>query len=585
MQMSYSRVSSFEQCPFKWFLHYIEGLETIDKCDPADALKLGTALHEGIETEVSESIQKYFMSYPIIDDKHENEAIKLRKLIPKVKNILPPGGQFEVELNCDDFKGFIDYLVPVEDDDELIDPVLGFPIELGPKEFDIYDFKYSNNVDRYLESGQLHVYKYFAEKLLGIKIRNLYFVFVPKTMIRQKKTEDLFQFRQRLEETLERMEPTIEQVEYDPNKVIEFLISTKHVIESQEYEKRESRLCDWCDYQSYCQKGDLIDMALPKNERVQVNATKQIKGWIYGAPFSGKTTFLDQAPDPLNLNTDGNTNYVTMQRVRIRDTYEGRIKKFAWEVFKEMIDELEKGSDFKTIIVDLVEDTREMCRVYMYDKLNIQHESDSGYGKGWDIIKTEYLSTMRRVMNLDYNIFLVSHEDVSKELTRNSGERITKISPNIQEAIANKLAGMVDFVGRVVVKDDDSRVLSFKTNEVIFGGGRLNFGVNEIPLEWDELMKLYEGLSINEGEKNRSEAKTEVPVSDNSTPESDNHVSDSPDTVGMESIVEDGDKSEKKSTRGRRTKSSNDVGEGELTSEPVEEESPKRSRRRRTVEE
>ena len=561
MQMSYSRVSSFEQCPFKWKLHYLDNLDTIDKCDPTDALKLGTALHEGIETDVKTAIEKYFMSYPIIDDKHENEAIKLRRLIPKVKNILPSGGEFEVELNCDDFKGFIDYLVPVEDDDELIDPVLGFPVEVGPREFDIYDFKYSNNVNRYLEGGQLHVYKYFAEKLLGIKIRNLYFVFVPKTMIRQKKTEDLFQFRQRLEETLSTMEPTIERVEYNPNKVIDFLISTKHVVESQEYEKRPSRLCDWCEYQSYCEKGETIDMALPKNERVQVNATKQIKGWIYGAPFSGKTTFLDQAPDPLNLNTDGNTNYVTMQRVRIRDTYEGRIKKFAWEVFKEMIDELEKGSDFKTVIVDLVEDTREMCRVYMYDKLNIQHESDSGFGKGWDIIKTEYLSTMRRVMNLDYNIFLVSHEDVSKELTRNSGERITKISPNIQEAIANKLAGMVDFVGRVVVKDDGSRVLTFKTNEVIFGGGRLNFGVNEIPLEWAELMKLYEGLSINTGEKNRLETNFEVPVSDKKEEKTAENTHSEEVVTPPEEVVET------------------------PAEEPQEEKTPKRTSRRRTVEE
>jgi hypothetical protein len=477
MQVSYSRVSSFEQCPHKWYLRYIEELETIDKCDPQDALKLGTALHDGIETTVDEAVNKYFMSYPIIDDKHINESMKLENLIPKVKDILPAGGEFEVELNCDDFKGFIDYLVPV-----------GY-------EYDIYDFKYSNNVNRYMESGQLHVYKYFAEKLLGIKIRNLYFVFVPKTMIRQKKTEDLYQFRQRLERTLKDMTPQIVEVEYDPNKVIEFLLSTKRVVEAEEFEKRPSRLCDWCEYQDYCEKGLEIDM-LPKNERVKVNATRQMKGWIYGAPFSGKTTFLDKAPDPLNLNTDGNTNYVTMQRVRIRDTYEGRVKKFAWEIFKEMIDELEKGSDFKTIIIDLVEDTREMCRVYKYNELGIQHESDSGYGKGWDIIKTEYLSTMRRFFNLDYNLFIVSHENISSDLTRKSGDKITKIIPNIQEGVASKLAGMVDFVGRVIVNDDGSRVLSFKQDEVTFGGGRLDFGVKEIPLEWDELVKLYEGLDF-----------------------------------------------------------------------------------------
>lgn len=234
---------------------------------------------------------------------------------------------------------------------------------------------------------------------------------------------------------------------------------------------------------------------LPKNERQVVGTTTFMKGWIYGAPFSGKTTFLDKAPDPLNLNTDGNTKYVTQQRVYIRDevTTTGRItnRKFAWEVFKDTIEDLEKGSDFKTIIVDLVEDTREMCRLYMYDKLNIQHESDSGFGKGWDIIKTEYLSTMRRLLNLDYNIFLVSHEDISKDLTMRSGDKITKIAPNIQEAIANKLAGMVDFVARVIVKDDGSRILSFKHNEVTFGGGRLGIKETEIPLEWSELEKVY----------------------------------------------------------------------------------------------
>ena len=243
MQMSYSRVSSFETCPFKWKLHYIDNLETIDKCDPSDALKLGTALHEGIELDPETAIQNYFMKYPIIDERHEHEAMKLRRMIPKAKELLPEGGEFERELNCPDFKGFIDYLVPV-----------------GDGWFDIYDFKYSNNVDRYLESEQLHVYKYFAEKLLGIKIRNLYFLFVPKTMIRQKKTEELFQFRQRLEETLETMTPRVERVEYDPNKVIEFMTSTKHVVEAEEYEKRPSRLCQWCDYQDYCESNGENDL-------------------------------------------------------------------------------------------------------------------------------------------------------------------------------------------------------------------------------------------------------------------------------------------------------------------------------------
>ena len=237
-------------------------------------------------------------------------------------------------------------------------------------------------------------------------------------------------------------------------------------------------------------------MALPSTSRVEVEKPSKKKIWIYGAPYSGKTTFADQAPTPLNLNTDGNVKYVTMPRLAIKDevTTEGRLtnRKFAWEIFKEAISDLEKGSDVETIVVDLLEDAYEHCRLYVFDKNNIEHESDSGYGKGWDLVRTEYLSTIKRLLNLDYNIILISHEDTSKDLSKKSGDKITSIKPNLNEKVSNKIAGMVDLVARLVV-DGDKRTLNFKSDEVVFGGGRLQ-GVKttEIPLSWDALCEVYD---------------------------------------------------------------------------------------------
>lgn len=218
--------------------------------------------------------------------------------------------------------------------------------------------------------------------------------------------------------------------------------------------------------------------------------------WLYGSPFSGKTTFADSAPDPLMLNTDGNAEYVTAPYVSIKDEVmvSGRItkRKFAWEVFKEYIEELEKAqNDFKTIVVDLVNDTYEMCRLYMYDKLGITHESDDSY-RAWDKVRTEYLSTMRRVTNLPYeNIILISHEDATKDLTKKSGDKITSIKPKMSDKVADALAGMVGFVGRVYV-DDGKHKLSIKTDEVVYGGGRLGISGVEVPLDWNEVTKLFE---------------------------------------------------------------------------------------------
>lgn len=218
------------------------------------------------------------------------------------------------------------------------------------------------------------------------------------------------------------------------------------------------------------------------------------KIWVYGAPFSGKTTFACGAPNHFVLSTDGNAQYTTDNYKVIRDevTVKGRLteRKYAWEVLKEEIEKLEVGNQYQTIILDLAEDTYEMCRLAMYKKLGITHESDDSF-RAWDKVRTEYLSTMRRLMNLPYDIVLISHEDTSKDITKRSGENITAIKPNLTEKVANKLAGMVALVGRTIV-DGNNYTLSIKTDEVTFGGGRLGINNVTIPLDWEELTKLFE---------------------------------------------------------------------------------------------
>ena len=226
---------------------------------------------------------------------------------------------------------------------------------------------------------------------------------------------------------------------------------------------------------------------LPKNEKRTVNKLSQIKIWIYGAPFSGKTTLANNFPDALMLNTDGNINSFDSPYIRIRDELDGRQTIKAWVIFKRTIEELKQGSNYKTIVVDLVEDVFEYCRLYCYEKLGIEHESDNSF-KAYDYVRNEFLNAMKSLVNLNYNIVLISHEDTSKDITKRSGDKITAIKPNITEKLANKLAGMVDLVGRVT-----NRQLSFYSDEVVFGGGRIKLNKTEIPLNFNALIDIYKG--------------------------------------------------------------------------------------------
>ena len=242
-------------------------------------------------------------------------------------------------------------------------------------------------------------------------------------------------------------------------------------------------------------------MKLPENKRRTIDAVTKRVIWIYGVPFCGKTTFANDFPDPLMLNTDGNIKFVNAPYIHIKDDVrvEGRQTKrtLAWEVFKDTVAELEKKDNtFKTIVVDLLEDLYEHCRLYMYQQMGITHESDDSF-RAWDKVRGEFLNTLKKLMNLDYeNIILISHEDTTKDITRKGGDKITAIKPNLQDKVANKVAGMVDVVARIVA-DDEVRTFNFKSNEVIFGGGRLYVNAKDIPLDVDALFAVYDEANTN----------------------------------------------------------------------------------------
>lgn len=468
-------------------MRYLEKLKTIPDDKPDNALFLGTALHTGLEIGVEEAIQQYYSNYPIITDEHINEAMKLEVMIPKAKRMVPDGLN-EVLIDDPDFKGFIDRLVPVGS-------------EGGISYFDVYDFKYSNNKKNYLDSDQLHLYKFFYEKIHPLcVIRNLYFLMVPKSKCKQIKGEDLSSYRQRLLMDLKTLEPELVPIPYDPTKVIRFLLESKSMLEADTYKQRTGFLCRYCEFQAYCEKGEDY-MLLPKNERRNLNATTKKVIWIYGSPFSGKTTFANHFPDPIMLNTDGNIKFVDAPFIHIKDEVKkiGRMteRKMAWETFKEVVAELElKENTFKTIVVDLLEDIYESCRRFVCNERGWDHESDDSF-KAYDIVRTEFLSTLKRLMALDYeNIVLISHLDTGKDITKKGGDKITKIAPNLNEKVANKVAGMVDIVARTIA-DDNNYVLSFKRNEVIFGGGRLKFKAAEIPLDYQAFCDLYSEANAN----------------------------------------------------------------------------------------
>lgn len=565
MRFSHSRIECFNKCPYQFKLRYVDRLGTIEDYKADNALVLGTALHMYIQESPENAWNYYKSKFPIFlnnkfgdyASEHFQNFHKMEEVAKKLDPHLMEDAEFEFKLETPEFIGFIDAIT---------------------SDGKIYDFKYSNNADNYKESSQLSLYKFFYEKITGKKIKSLNYIMFGKTFIRQKKSERPTDFERRLRLTLSEIEPYVMEVEFKQELVDKFFNDCEKIKmtlneyekdkdEEKHFPKNKTRLCDWCEFQEFCERG-LTYMLLPKNERRNLNEINKRAFWIYGGAFSGKTTFANKFDDPLMLNTDGNIKFVDAPYIPLKDgtVKEGRITKkvFAWDTFKQVIQELEaKENDFQTIVLDLVEDIYESCRLYMYDQLNISHESDDSFS-AWDKITTEFLSTMRRFLNLDYkNIILISHESTQRDIMKRVGENVTAIEPNIRGKIALKLAGMVDLVGRVIVENGQHK-LQFSTQENIFGGGRLGIKGQEIPLEYEDFISIYDealGKLNSDGVIKDEPKQRQSRQSERRSSEIENEESHPTETIDEET---DGDSTSE-----------------ETTDDEVKEEPQRRSRRRK----
>lgn len=260
MRFSYSRVECYANCPMQYKYRYLDKLKTISDQSANNALYLGTALHLGLETgNVKKATDNYKSNYNIIGDEHINEIIKLEYIIPKALELLPDG-ECEVEISTPEFVGYIDRLCPTYVD------------ENGVKHWDLYDYKYTTNGERYKNSKQLHIYKYYYELTHpGNTIDHLYYLIIDKVTIRQRMKanppETIMEFRRRLSEHLEASEIKLVEVKYDESSLTQFHECCKYLTTCKDFPKNPSKLCGWCQFKDYCESNGEIDWMIVRNHQ------------------------------------------------------------------------------------------------------------------------------------------------------------------------------------------------------------------------------------------------------------------------------------------------------------------------------
>jgi hypothetical protein len=209
---------------------------------------------------------------------------------------------------------------------------------------------------------------------------------------------------------------------------------------------------------------------------------------LHGRPKIGKSTFCSRAPGAVFLATEPG--------LRSLDVYQVPI--VAWEDMLNSCREIAEGKhEFKTIVIDTIDNAYQMCRDFACRKLEISDPADAGYGKGFAAVNNEFRRVLTKLCSLPYGLYLVSHSKEVEIETRTG--KTSKWSPTLPEK-ANEIVGsmveIIMFADIDVTKDSTgaecvTRVLRTKPHANWDAGDRTNRLPVTIPLSYAEFAKSW----------------------------------------------------------------------------------------------
>lgn len=228
--------------------------------------------------------------------------------------------------------------------------------------------------------------------------------------------------------------------------------------------------------------------------------SKDLSGYItyiYGAPKTGKTTLAAQMEGAILLAFE--PGYHALPGIMAQDIT-------SWTEMKQVYRELKKPevkARFKAVIVDTIDIAADRCKKYICNQNDIEDLGDMGYGKGWTKFKDEFNSIFRDLTQLGYAIIFIGH-DKPESIDNPDGTKTQKIRPALSNSTKTVIAGMADIYGYAHQKNaGEMSVLTLRDpSNVIECGSRFKYMPNEIPMNYNELVKALSGAIEKEAAEN-----------------------------------------------------------------------------------
>ncbi len=230
-------------------------------------------------------------------------------------------------------------------------------------------------------------------------------------------------------------------------------------------------------------------MKLPTAPKPRETDLSKYRFLIYGDPGSGKSTLASKFPDAIFIPTEPGLNYLEVNQITDDEGNPKVVKN--WTEFCQAIRLLcTTEHKFKTVIIDTVDNSFEFCALHTLKAREIEHESDEGFGKGWNIIKREFTKAINYLANSGFGVVFISHEKQSERETK--GVKRAYIDSSLSNQPKAYINGLVDFIFYCYQTDDHSRWMATKATLNINSKDRTGHLPPVMPIDFTNLRQELE---------------------------------------------------------------------------------------------
>ena len=215
--------------------------------------------------------------------------------------------------------------------------------------------------------------------------------------------------------------------------------------------------------------------------------SRDLRGYsvlFYGEPKSGKTTIASKFPNSLLFAFEKGYNALPGVMAQPINSW-GEFKKFLSELKQPEVQER-----FQTIVIDTADIAYSLCERYICNREGVDTIGDLAYGKGYAMVGSEFDESIRRILQLNYGLILISHA-TDKGFKDANGDEYQQIVPTLDKRgrlICERTCDIIGYSATVNTENGVKTRLYMRGTPRYVAGSRFKYVPEFIDFSYDNLV-------------------------------------------------------------------------------------------------